>query len=100
MDGYLVPPAEALFAIRPWIENFVDNHTLVQFDHRVAAYLVIVVALLHAIDARLTGSRGRPDGRAAWRFSSSCRSSWASRRSCSACPSGPPSPIRFSRWLC
>jgi len=58
MNGYLVPPAEALFAIRPWIENFVDNHTLVQFDHRVAAYLVIVVALLHAIDARLTGSRG------------------------------------------
>ena len=61
MDGLLVPPAETLFAIRPWIENFVDNHALVQFDHRLAAYLVIAVALLHAVDARLTGSRGAAD---------------------------------------
>ncbi|MEL6063288.1 MULTISPECIES: COX15/CtaA family protein [unclassified Methylobacterium] len=65
MDGALVPPVETLFAIRPWIENFVDNHALVQFDHRMTAYLVIVVAILHAIDARLTGpgdSAGRATG--------------------------------------
>ncbi|MCJ2138165.1 COX15/CtaA family protein [Methylobacterium sp. J-026] len=58
MDGALVPPADALFAIRPWIENFVDNHALVQFDHRVTAYLVILVAILHAVDARLAGPSG------------------------------------------
>jgi len=58
MDGVLVPPSETLFAIRPWIENFVDNHALVQFDHRVTAYLVILLAILHAVDARLTGSSG------------------------------------------
>jgi cytochrome c oxidase assembly protein subunit 15 len=55
MDGTFVPPLDSLFAIRPWIENFVDNHALVQFDHRVTAYLVIGVAILHAVDARLTG---------------------------------------------
>ena len=58
MDGALVPPVDSLFAIRPWIENFVDNHALVQFDHRVSAYLLVVVALLHAIDARMTGPAG------------------------------------------
>jgi len=64
MDGALVPPIDSLFAIRPWIENFVDNHALVQFDHRVSAYLIVVVALLHAIDARFTGPAGAA-GRAA-----------------------------------
>jgi cytochrome c oxidase assembly protein subunit 15 len=58
MDGALVPPMDSLFAIQPWIENFVDNHALVQFDHRVTAYLLVVVALLHAIDARMSGSSG------------------------------------------
>jgi cytochrome c oxidase assembly protein subunit 15 len=58
MDGALVPPADTLFAIRPWIENFVDNHALVQFDHRMTAYLVILVALVHAVDAKITGPAG------------------------------------------
>jgi heme a synthase len=58
MDGHLVPPADTLFAIRPWIENFVDNHALVQFDHRVTAYLVVAVAILHAVDAHLQGRSG------------------------------------------
>ncbi|MCJ2073561.1 COX15/CtaA family protein [Methylobacterium sp. J-030] len=58
MDGALVPAADTLFAIRPWIENFVDNHALVQFDHRMTAYLVILVAILHAVDARVTGPAG------------------------------------------
>ena len=52
MDGVLVPPAADLFAGTPWIENFVDNLTLVQFNHRMAAYLLVAVALLHALDAR------------------------------------------------
>jgi cytochrome c oxidase assembly protein subunit 15 len=58
MDGNLVPPMDSLFAIRPWIENFVDNHALVQFDHRMTAYLVILVAIVHAVDARLAGPGG------------------------------------------
>ncbi|MBR7560541.1 COX15/CtaA family protein, partial [Mycobacterium tuberculosis] len=39
-------------------------HALVQFDHRVTAYLVFVVAVLHAVDARLTGPKSAA-GRAA-----------------------------------
>ncbi len=53
MDGVLLPPAESLFAVQPWIENFVDNDLLVQFDHRLAAYLLLALALLHAVDARI-----------------------------------------------
>ena len=45
MDGRLVPPPDALFAIRPWIENFAANPTLVQFNHRAMAYLVVALAL-------------------------------------------------------
>jgi cytochrome c oxidase assembly protein subunit 15 len=49
MDGRLLPPAEHLFlADRPWIENFVDSPTLVQFNHRLTAYLLWALALWHA----------------------------------------------------
>jgi heme a synthase len=52
MDGQLVPPVAGLFAVSPWIENFVDNVTLVQFNHRMAAYLVVGFALWHAFLVR------------------------------------------------
>lgn len=51
MDGVLIPSSAALFSVQPWIENFVDNHTLVQFNHRLVAYLLVAAALLHALDA-------------------------------------------------
>ena len=55
MDGDLVPPLHSLFSVVPWIENFVDNYALVQFDHRLTAYLVLLVAFAHALDARVSG---------------------------------------------
>jgi cytochrome c oxidase assembly protein subunit 15 len=48
MDGRLVPPASALFVVTPWIENFVDNVALVQFNHRVVAYGLVALATWHA----------------------------------------------------
>ena len=45
MDGALVPSGATLFAVTPWIENFVDNVALVQFNHRVVAYAVVAFAL-------------------------------------------------------
>ncbi|MCG6121302.1 MAG: COX15/CtaA family protein [Microvirga sp.] len=48
MDGRLVPPLATLFATTPWIENFVDNVALVQFNHRLVAYLLVGYALWHA----------------------------------------------------
>lgn len=52
MDGQLVPPASALFGVKPWIENFVDNVVLVQFNHRMLAYAVVAYALWHAWSMR------------------------------------------------
>ena len=48
MDGELVPSLQALFVVKPWIENFVDNVTLVQFNHRLVAYILLAAALIHA----------------------------------------------------
>jgi cytochrome c oxidase assembly protein subunit 15 len=48
MDGALIPPASALFVVVPFIENFVDNVTLVQFNHRMLAYGLVAFAVWHA----------------------------------------------------
>ena len=52
MDGALIPSADMLFSVHPWIENVIDNTTLVQFNHRLTAYLILAIAILHAVDAR------------------------------------------------
>ncbi|MFE1601701.1 COX15/CtaA family protein [Methylobacterium sp. ID0610] len=60
MDGALIPPLSGLFAVKPWIENFVDNVALVQLNHRLVAYGLLAVAALHWLGLRRTrpGSRG------------------------------------------
>ncbi|MCB1539914.1 MAG: COX15/CtaA family protein [Rhodoblastus sp.] len=55
MDGRFVPPVEHLFKNDPWWMNFFDNITTVQFDHRMAAYALLALALLNAMFARQTG---------------------------------------------
>jgi cytochrome c oxidase assembly protein subunit 15 len=52
MDGALVPPPSALFVQVPFWENFVDNAVLVQFNHRVGAYLLLALAIWHAFSLR------------------------------------------------
>ncbi|PTM43554.1 COX15/CtaA family protein [Bosea sp. 124] len=52
MDGALVPPPAALFVQTPFWENFVDNAVLVQFNHRLGAYLLLALALWHALSLR------------------------------------------------
>lgn len=52
MDGSLMPAMATLFAVAPWLENFVDNIALVQFNHRVTAYLLVAFALWHAFSMR------------------------------------------------
>jgi cytochrome c oxidase assembly protein subunit 15 len=56
MDGELVPGPDKLFVVKPWIENFVDNVTLVQFNHRAGAYLVVGFALWHAVSLAGAGA--------------------------------------------
>jgi heme a synthase len=47
MDGAFLPPYDALFPHRPLVENFVDSLALVQFNHRLGAYLVLALGLIH-----------------------------------------------------
>jgi heme a synthase len=51
IDGAFVPSAARLFFEAPWWRNLFDNALTVQFEHRMAAYLLFVLAVLHAFDA-------------------------------------------------
>ncbi|QRM31514.1 COX15/CtaA family protein [Microvirga sp. VF16] len=64
MDGALVPPASALFSVTPWIENFVDNVILVQFNHRLVAYAIVAFAVLHAWTLRRQAPNSKTASRA------------------------------------
>jgi cytochrome c oxidase assembly protein subunit 15 len=51
IDGSLVPAAARLWFETPWWRNLFDNALTVQFEHRVTAYALFVLAALHAFDA-------------------------------------------------
>jgi cytochrome c oxidase assembly protein subunit 15 len=51
IDGALVPSAERLWFERPLWRNLFDNALMVQFNHRMAAYALWLVAVWHAADA-------------------------------------------------
>jgi len=55
MDGRFVPPFEQLFPMTPRWLNLFENVMTIQFTHRIAAYLIFIVALIHAVDAQRTG---------------------------------------------
>jgi cytochrome c oxidase assembly protein subunit 15 len=62
IDGQLVPAASQLFFGEPWWRNFFENPLTVQFDHRLVAYALWVVAVLHAVDV----GRNLRQGAALW----------------------------------
>ncbi len=47
MDGAIFP--EGLLRLEPWWLNLFENETLVQFNHRLVAYIVTVLAVVHVI---------------------------------------------------
>jgi cytochrome c oxidase assembly protein subunit 15 len=51
IDGALIPSAARLFFETPWWRNLFDNTLTVQFEHRMIAYALFVLALVHALDA-------------------------------------------------
>jgi heme a synthase len=51
IDGALIPSTARLFFEQPWWRNLFDNTLTVQFEHRMTAYALLALALLHAIDA-------------------------------------------------
>jgi cytochrome c oxidase assembly protein subunit 15 len=59
IDGYFWPPLDKLTLLSPLWRNFLDNILLVQFQHRMIAYVLLALALAQAIYASRTavGSR-------------------------------------------
>jgi cytochrome c oxidase assembly protein subunit 15 len=51
IDGGLIPSAARLWFETPWWRNLLDNALTVQFEHRMVAYTLLVLAGLHALDA-------------------------------------------------
>src|SRR6202022_3687305 len=51
IDGALIPSAARLFYDQPWWRNLFDNTLTVQFEHRMVAYALFALAILHAVDA-------------------------------------------------
>ena len=51
IDGAFVPSPERLWFIQPAWRNLFENALTVQFDHRMVAYTIWILALLHAVDA-------------------------------------------------
>jgi heme a synthase len=55
IDGAFVPHAARLWFEQPWWRNIFENALTVQFMHRMVAYALFLLALLHAADlARMT----------------------------------------------
>ena len=68
IDGGFIPSAARLFFDTPWWRNLFENTLTVQFEHRMVAYTLLVLAALHAVDAvRSRAGRAAIDG-ALWVF--------------------------------
>jgi cytochrome c oxidase assembly protein subunit 15 len=51
IDGALIPDSARLWFEAPWWRNLFDNALTVQFEHRMVAYMLLTLAVLHAVDA-------------------------------------------------
>jgi cytochrome c oxidase assembly protein subunit 15 len=51
MDGRFVPPLDHLAKLEPGWKNLFENITTVQFDHRMVAYALAALVLLHLVSA-------------------------------------------------
>jgi heme a synthase len=58
IDGALVPDAARLFFDVPVWRNFFENSLTVQFDHRMLAYAIFLVTLIHVFDVVSGHKRG------------------------------------------
>lgn len=55
IDGSFIPAAASLFHMTPAWRNAFENILTIQFDHRMVAYTIWIVAVLHAFDAWRAG---------------------------------------------
>jgi cytochrome c oxidase assembly protein subunit 15 len=47
MDGYWLPPSVG--EISPWYRDMFENVSTVQFNHRVMAYVIVLLVIVHAV---------------------------------------------------
>jgi cytochrome c oxidase assembly protein subunit 15 len=66
IDGALIPSAARLFFEEPWWRNLFDNTLTVQFEHRMTAYALLALAVLHAIDTVRSRASAAVIGGAWW----------------------------------
>jgi cytochrome c oxidase assembly protein subunit 15 len=57
MDGHFIPALDSLTAMEPVWRNLFENPMTSQFVHRMTAYTLLIVAILHALQARGTSLR-------------------------------------------
>src|SRR5277367_6034653 len=58
IDGAVLPPPSRLFFDVPLWRNFFENVLTVQFDHRMLAYTIWVVALIHVLNVASVLKKG------------------------------------------
>jgi len=51
IDGGFIPSAARLWFDTPWWRNLFENTLTVQFEHRMTAYALFALAVVHALDA-------------------------------------------------
>jgi cytochrome c oxidase assembly protein subunit 15 len=51
IDGAFIPTGERLWFEAPWWRNLFENALTVQFNHRMLAYAIWSLSILHAVDA-------------------------------------------------
>jgi cytochrome c oxidase assembly protein subunit 15 len=66
IDGAFIPSAARLWFEEPWWRNLFDNALTVQFEHRMTAYALFVLAVLHAFDAVRSRAGGAVINGALW----------------------------------
>ncbi|WP_291842714.1 COX15/CtaA family protein [Bradyrhizobium sp.] len=65
IDGAFIPSAARLWFEQPWWRNLFENALMVQFEHRMTAYALLLLTVLHAIDA-VRSRAGAAVTRGAW----------------------------------
>jgi cytochrome c oxidase assembly protein subunit 15 len=50
IDGAFIPESRALWFDTPWWRNLFENTLTVQFEHRMTAYALLALAIIHALD--------------------------------------------------
>ena len=51
IDGAFIPSSAGLWFETPWWRNLFENTLTVQFEHRMTAYVLFALAIVHAFDA-------------------------------------------------